>query len=493
MSLLKPYFEPTSEEREKGLKTPTRAHRAIAQLASQGAVRVIITTNFDRLMEQALDAAGVQPTVVSSTDHVSGMMPLQHNNCVVVKVHGDYLDTRIRNTEDELAAYENEMNELLDRVLTEYGLVVCGWSGDWDPALAGAVARTTRFRFSTYWMTVGTPSFRAADLIQRRRAIVVPMVSADNGFGLVLEKFEALSAERLRDPMDERMLLASVKRYLPDPRFRIAFDDAVVRELAAVAQKVSLERVPLSSPEPSQQTFVERVQYFDAATSGLCKCLCAGVYWGTDDHYALWQRCIAALARLELPSGTSYNAWSRLRFYPLNLLVYLAGMACLQRDNFGLLRQLLQTPTNVSEGKRVIALAGASRCLQHDASQWLFVHEEGRESRTPSSDWMYQKMNHHLAEVIGPDVQWEDSYDTFELFLTLVGTYEGTGRIKGRFTWRHFHWPSRQGDPLTALADDVARRGAEHPMLKAGFFKADPTAFAQTVARVREAAEKDAW
>ncbi len=45
--LLRSYFEPTDEEREEGEKAPTAAHRAIARLASQGFIKVIITTNFD--------------------------------------------------------------------------------------------------------------------------------------------------------------------------------------------------------------------------------------------------------------------------------------------------------------------------------------------------------------------------------------------------------------------------------------------------------------
>jgi NAD-dependent SIR2 family protein deacetylase len=52
--LLRPYFEPNDDEREQGLKQPTVAHRAIAQLAARGLVRVIVTTNFDRLIETAL-------------------------------------------------------------------------------------------------------------------------------------------------------------------------------------------------------------------------------------------------------------------------------------------------------------------------------------------------------------------------------------------------------------------------------------------------------
>ena len=43
--LLRPYFEPNDAEREQGEKEPTAAHRAIATLAVQGFIKVIITTN----------------------------------------------------------------------------------------------------------------------------------------------------------------------------------------------------------------------------------------------------------------------------------------------------------------------------------------------------------------------------------------------------------------------------------------------------------------
>ena len=62
--LLRSYFEPTAEEREEGRKLPTKPHHSIASLVKMGMIRVIITTNFDRLIENALEAEGVNPTVI---------------------------------------------------------------------------------------------------------------------------------------------------------------------------------------------------------------------------------------------------------------------------------------------------------------------------------------------------------------------------------------------------------------------------------------------
>ena len=44
-------------------KTPRPTHEALADLAVEGMVRVFITTNFDRLLEHALQARGLDPVV----------------------------------------------------------------------------------------------------------------------------------------------------------------------------------------------------------------------------------------------------------------------------------------------------------------------------------------------------------------------------------------------------------------------------------------------
>ena len=95
--LLRPYIEPSAEDREEGTKQPTAAHHAIAGLAARGFVRVILTTNFDRLFEMALETADVDPVVLSTPDQVEGALPLIHTRCCLLKLHGDYRDARIRN------------------------------------------------------------------------------------------------------------------------------------------------------------------------------------------------------------------------------------------------------------------------------------------------------------------------------------------------------------------------------------------------------------
>ena len=76
-----------------------------------------------------------------SKDALAGAEPLTHSRCYVLKLHGDYKDARILNTDQELSAYPESYNGLLDRIFDEHGLIICGWSGEWDHALRAAFLR----------------------------------------------------------------------------------------------------------------------------------------------------------------------------------------------------------------------------------------------------------------------------------------------------------------------------------------------------------------
>ncbi|QUC59147.1 hypothetical protein IOD14_21540 [Streptomyces sp. A2-16] len=61
-ALLSGYFDADPDDAED--KRPGAAHRAIAELVRRGSIGVIITTNFDRLTERALEEAGITPQVI---------------------------------------------------------------------------------------------------------------------------------------------------------------------------------------------------------------------------------------------------------------------------------------------------------------------------------------------------------------------------------------------------------------------------------------------
>ena len=205
--LLRRYFE----SRPDGTQIePTEGHHALAALVATGRVRVIITTNFDRLIERALDQAGVAPQVVSTPSAVAGMTPLVHAPATVIKLHGDYLSLGLRNTPDELAAYPDEWKALLARVFDDYGLVVVGWSAEYDTALVNAMEASPSRRYPTYWATLrGDVSEVGRKLIAQRKACQVDTLGADDLFSDLVKKLERLErvARRRESPVTLRRVL----------------------------------------------------------------------------------------------------------------------------------------------------------------------------------------------------------------------------------------------------------------------------------------------
>ena len=200
-ALLREYFDPPPGK--GGALVPTAAHAALAELCAAGRVRVIVTTNFDRLIERALDAAGVSPQVIASPSAVAGMIPLAHAPSTVIKLHGDYLTLGMRNTPDEVGTYPSEWKKLLAQILDEYGLLVVGWSAEYDVALGDEILTSPSRRYPMYWASFqGDLTEPARRLIAQRQAIAIDTAGADEFLTDVVQRVERLDrvAQRRRQP-----------------------------------------------------------------------------------------------------------------------------------------------------------------------------------------------------------------------------------------------------------------------------------------------------
>jgi hypothetical protein len=199
-AMLRNYFDPPPGS--QGPVLPTAAHDALATLCVTGRVKLIVTTNFDRLMERALDRVGVSAQVIASPSAVRGMIPLTQASMTVVKLHGDYASPGLRNTPEELASYPTEWRELLARVFDEFGMLVVGWSAEYDTGLRQAFTDSPSRRYPAYWATyLDSLTEDAKRLIDHRQANVIRTLGADEFLGDLaerVERFDRVAARRVR-------------------------------------------------------------------------------------------------------------------------------------------------------------------------------------------------------------------------------------------------------------------------------------------------------
>ena len=418
--LLRAYLEPSDDERDEAAKQPTAAHLAIAALAAQGFIRVILTTNFDRLIETALDSAGVRPVVLSMPDQVQGALPLIHTRCCVVKLHGDYLDTRIRNTRAELAGYSGEFDRLLDRIFDEFGLVVCGWSAAWDGALREALSRATSRRFTTYWAARGEIEDEARRLVEHRGAELIRINDADEFFHTVQQHVESLQEFARPHPMSTATAVASLKRYLADARHRIRLSDLIDDTIEEVVNVTSSEELA------GNPTVLDAVEVLEARMRGVetaCSKLMAlgvtGGFWAQEErqeHIRPWERALVRLGSQDWPAS---DLQIDLQRYPAMLLLHALGLGAVDADQLWVLGRLLKTSlrNGYRENSAAIGVLHPVRVARSHPDINSILNKSVRNCLRP-----------HAESIVPDKTRYTWVVDKLEILLTLgyVHTQAGT-------------------------------------------------------------------
>ncbi|MCW2388770.1 hypothetical protein M2333_001816 [Sphingobium sp. B11D3B] len=451
------------------LRQPTRAHQAIARLVALGAIRVILTTNFDRLLENALRDAGVEPTVIASDDAIEGAVPLVHSRCTVIKLHGDYLDARIKNTEDELVAYSAKLDNLLDRVLDEYGLLIAGWSGDWDTALRSAITRAPSRRYPFYWSARGDLSTLGGDLLEHRGGKLVRIADADTFFGQLLGKVEALSALNRAHPESIALTVAEGKRLCRDDRFAAEWSDLLATEVYRFSEY-------LNGPEyfngsPNDDSINELIRNIVARSEVIRKLVLVSVRWGTDQSFQSTLRAITAITFPDM-NGSGYAWVINLRILAASMCFHWAVSAALLREDFGRVGRLMHLALWSRSEKKQLAVSMLP-LSSLPGIEWKIL--KGLERHyTPHSHFFSEIFITESKDVVISKDEAERAWDDAEFLIAAEAGYHRLPAMKEKGLWfwvpsGKFIWQRER----TTLEDRMAHMESltsDSPELKAGLF-----------------------
>lgn len=436
--LLREYWEPNDREREEGEKEPTAAHRALATLVARGFIRVIITTNFDRLLETALADEEVVPTVLSTSDQIQGALPLIHTRCCVLKVNGDYLDTRIRNTSAELNQYPCEIDCLLARIFDEFGLIVCGWSAEWDRALRRAIYRAPSRRFSIYWAAKGEPEHQAQKLIDHRGAIVILIKDADSFFQDIEQLVASIEEYSKPHPLSIESAVISLKRFISERKYRIQLSDIINNTVEPIVGIISKDAfIKPSSPYLTSESVTTCLRSYEATCATLLAMASVGGYWAEKEHYPVWE---GVLRRLSSEISNHHTSlWSKLQHYPSMLVLYALGLGAAEANRLHLLRCLFSTTIRREYQKDVRAveilppycwLRSYSTSNQANVMNML----EGMSGRRfPLNDWIHQALWSHAKRIIPNKNRYTLVFDKLEILMALSYGYYKSERSSNSY------------------------------------------------------------
>jgi hypothetical protein len=470
-ALLKQYFEP-----EAGQPThiPQAGHHAIAELVKAGIIRLIITTNFDRLLERALEEHGVSPTIVSTEDDATGALPIQHTPCYILKLHGDYKDIRTRNTIDELTSYGPQMTRVLDKALDEYGLIICGWSGDYDVALKAAIARASNRRFATYWTYRTGLSEDSLRLATLRGATTIQITDADSFFQTIWSNVQAHANRAAAAPASKSVSSMPIEGALEELSYDLSQEHLahkIERSLMAEAKLLGQEFNSgdfAFKTQISKEEFNRRILAIDQLAERFVRMFGRVCYLGTKAHASLIRKAFAIMA--EHPRCD----WI-LGLYPALRIYYHGALACIASDNYILLSVL--TKIEVSESSR--SVKAAPILLYPDnviepANQKLLNERE--RNFTPLSNYLHDTLKDYCADYFPRDRHYTNAFDRWEYLnallhasLTMERSF-GPYVPAGAFLWRE---RERGGVGVRQqLQQELEEAGTGHPLVSSGFFAA---------------------
>jgi hypothetical protein len=419
-------------------------------------------------------------------------MPYVHTRCVVVKLHGDYRDTRIKNTPEELANYSQALNEFLDRVFDEFGLIICGWSGEWDTALRNAILRSPNRRFATYWLAKGELTEGAQHIIQHRRAQVIPIESADKFFTELLEKVESLRELERPHPLSTAVAVETVKRYLAEPRHRIRLHDLIHEETEKVCKELASERFSMRVPSLTKELFQRRMHQYEAVIERLMAMLAALSYYDAGENSHLLTRCIERL--VQSPRRNGLTVLLDLQYYPALLLTYTSGVSALAAKRLRNLAAVLR------ETEYRDQVRGEKRFAIYKLQVWSMFERTYKWVPRPNAEREYTPVNNYLFDLLRPllrdylpdDTRYEETFDTFEYLLALIymDLVRETWAPIGRFGWRYKYEEAWERSPLAEFARVELEKGVDSELLRAGFFGGSVDRFKEIVQTHRDWLQK---
>lgn len=177
-----------SHDREEGYafleskmegKEPSLGYSILAEILSNTRHKVVVTTNFDNLVADALAIhAHVHPLVCGHESLADFIRPSMRRP-LVAKIHRD-LFLEPKNENNEVKYLDEGWVKALTRLFEHYTPVVIGYGGN-DGSLMGFLENAS-IRGGLWWcyrVTNGEPPQRVKDLVAKKNGKLVPIIGFD--------------------------------------------------------------------------------------------------------------------------------------------------------------------------------------------------------------------------------------------------------------------------------------------------------------------------
>ena len=478
VQLMRGFFEPTDEERELGWKKPTKAHKAIAKLAKEGYIRVILTTNFDRLLERALEAEDIIPQVICHENDIEKSTPIVHGkNVTIIKINGDYIDCRFRNTTEELDNYPEAMKNFVSRIFEDYGLITCGWSATWDKGLVDIVNGSSSSRYNSFFTNVGEASDVMKTLAASRRGEIMLIKGADDLFTELHEQVVALEQNNTSRRLNYDVIMSRVKKHLSSEQYNIDYSDLIEKFGTEAYDKIMAKAYYNFTITPEQ--FSAYFELHHNAVKPLIDIAILAARWGKVHHIEAFGDILVKLCTKPIKNGDSYiDGTQYLHALGATLLLNAIGIACVKYKRYTELTKILKlsVPAGNFMGFHRESLLYLLGSIHWDYN--TLNRLAGTNYYYPWSFILIEKLRSHFKGCFTVDSEYENIFYIWEHLKSLIYGYNQCYILRefnvpmGQFLRSRNEYKIRYNgeEPYTVFFENADKMKDEWEPIKQGMF-----------------------
>ncbi len=285
----------------------------------------------------------------------------------------------------------------------------------------------------------------------------------------------------------------TMKELLSDPKNKIKLDDFITDHLKEFISATSIENFPVQGTNVSQEEFLGRMKQYEEITGDLQQIVILLTKWGDSEQITLLEKIFTRLS--ETDKGSSgLTIWIHFGWYPLQLLMYSAGISALSAKNFEALKIILQTfvPVTSASGKRYPLVVPTATNLSDIGNAWKWIPSL-EQKYVPRSEHLFSILKEPLEDLLFLGGSYETLFDEFEIYFALAYS-EATGRDWGpigRFGWKHDRGVTES--PFIQLLETAQKEGGNWGPLRVGFFNGSIEKFMKVAETFKEQLNRLNW
>jgi hypothetical protein len=128
-------------------------------------------------------------------------------------------------------------------------------------------------------------------------------------------------------------LVSTVKEYLADAKSAIKLHDVSIRHVRKYLMETTKEKFPVQGVPFSVEEFTSRLEQYNTVAQDIKLLTSCLSYWGEDSHQIILQKTVGrSTDHLQPESGAVI--WLALRWYPILVITYSAGIAAVAAKKY---------------------------------------------------------------------------------------------------------------------------------------------------------------